>query len=200
VDFLSFQESRMNKISSFATTPLHRCLTAGLTALTLGFASHAMAAGDKAAYKAAEDSAKTTYDSAKKACDSLSGNAKDVCVLEAKGARDKAIAEAEATEKGTPKARRDAREAAIKADYNVAKEKCDDLAGNAKDVCVKEAKAARDKSEADLKAMKDSAETRKDTMQAKNDADYKVAAEKCDALAGDAKSNCLASAKARYHQ
>jgi len=190
----------MNKISSFATTPLHRCLAAGLAALALGFASNAMSAGDKVAYKAAEDSAKATYDSAKKACDSLSGNAKDVCVLEAKGTRDKTIAEAEATEKGTPKAHRDAREAAIKADYNVAKEKCDDLGGNAKDVCVKEAKAAHDKSEADLKAMKDTAETRKDTMQAKNDADYKVAAEKCETLAGDAKSNCVSSAKARYHQ
>ncbi|MEI2678171.1 MAG: hypothetical protein V9G29_10180 [Burkholderiaceae bacterium] len=29
-------------------------------------------------------------------------------------------------------------------------------------------------------------------------ADYKVAAEKCDALAGDAKAGCLTAAKARF--
>ena len=33
---------------------------------------------------------------------------------------------------------------------------------------------------------------------AKTDADYKVAAEKCEALAGDAKSSCMASAKAKF--
>jgi hypothetical protein len=33
--------------------------------------------------------------------------------------------------------------AKVDADYAVAKEKCDDFSGNAKDVCVKEAKAAQ---------------------------------------------------------
>ena len=37
-----------------------------------------------------------------------------------------------------------------------------------------------------------------DASKDKLDADYKVAAEKCDAMAGDAKSACVASAKARY--
>ena len=32
----------------------------------------------------------------------------------------------------------------------------------------------------------------------KRDADYQVAAEKCDALGGDAKSACLGQAKARF--
>jgi hypothetical protein len=32
----------------------------------------------------------------------------------------------------------------------------------------------------------------------KRDANYKVAIEKCDALAGDAKSSCVASAKTTY--
>jgi hypothetical protein len=30
------------------------------------------------------------------------------------------------------------------------------------------------------------------------DADYKVAIEKCDALAGDAKASCVAAAKAKF--
>ena len=32
----------------------------------------------------------------------------------------------------------------------------------------------------------------------KRDADYKVAAEKCDALSGSAKSTCISEAKLRY--
>ena len=35
-------------------------------------------------------------------------------------------------------------------------------------------------------------------MDAKRDADYKVAAEKCDAATGDAKASCMAAAKAKY--
>jgi hypothetical protein len=42
-----------------------------------------------------------------------------------------------------------------KADYLVAKERCDDLAGNAKDVCVKEAKAAEKKALANVRLGKD---------------------------------------------
>ncbi len=41
-------------------------------------------------------------------------------------------------------------------------------------------------------------ETRVDGAQEKLDADYKVATEKCDAMSGDAKSSCVAAAKARF--
>ena len=128
----------------------------------------------------------------------MSGNAKDICVEEAKGKEKIAKADAEAAYQNTPKARENARKARADANYNVAKEKCDDLAGNAKDVCVKEAKAALVKAKADAKVDRVAADTRKDsaTKQAeatqgsehdKRDADYKVAIEKCDALAGAAK-------------
>ena len=35
-------------------------------------------------------------------------------------------------------------------------------------------------------------------VDAKRDADLKVAIEKCDALAGDAKSNCISAANAKF--
>lgn len=82
--------------------------------------------------------------------------------------------------------------------YAVAKERCDDLAGNPKDVCVKQAKAVKVKALADAKLGKQIGEARKDAATDKRDADYKVAIEKCDALAGDAKSSCVASAKLSY--
>ena len=102
-----------------------------------------------------------------------------------------------------------ARIAHAQATYNVAIEKCDDLAGNRKDVCVKEAKAELVKGKANAKVDRVAADTRKDaaTKQAdaskeanadKRDAEFKVAIEKCDALAGAAKDACVGNAKAQY--
>jgi len=65
-------------------------------------------------------------------------------------------------------------------------------------VCVKEAKAVEVKALADAKMGKEIGEARKDAAADKIDADYKVAIEKCDALAGDAKSNCVTAAKSRF--
>ena len=45
-------------------------------------------------------------------------------------------------------------EAKVEATYNVAKEKCDDQKGDAKDACVKQAKADEAKGKADVKKMK----------------------------------------------
>jgi hypothetical protein len=41
-------------------------------------------------------------------------------------------------------------------------------------------------------------EARKEAADDKRDGDYKVAAEKCDAMAGDAKASCIATAKADF--
>jgi len=49
-----------------------------------------------------------------------------------------------------------------------------------------------------IKATEKITEVRKDAAGDKRDAEYAVAIEKCDALAGDAKSTCVGSAKSRY--
>ena len=54
------------------------------------------------------------------------------------------------------------------------------------------------KAKADAKADHKSADAHMDAAKDKREADYKVAAEKCDAMAGDAKSACVAQAKAKY--
>ena len=163
----------------------------------------------KAVYTQAVKDADAQYKVDKDACASLSGNAKDICVAEAKGKVTVAKAEAEAAYQHTPKARENARIAHAQANYAVAIEKCDDLAGNPKDVCVKEAKAALVKGKADAKvdrvaadtnkeAATTQAEARKDASADKREAEYKVAIEKCDALAGPTKDACISNAKARY--
>ena len=96
----------------------------------------------KSTYTAAKQDADAQYKVDKDACSSLSGNAKDICIAEAKGKDNIAKADAEAAFTNTPKMRQSARLAHAQANYDVAIEKCDDLAGNPKDVCVKEAKSA----------------------------------------------------------
>jgi hypothetical protein len=153
--------------------------------------------------------AEAQYKTDKAACDAMSGNAKDICIEDAKGKEKVAKADAEAAFQNTPKAREEARVARADATFAVAKEKCDDLAGNSKDVCVKEAQAAHVKAKADANvdrvatdtqkvAAEKTADAKKDAAEDKRDADYKVAAEKCDALAGAAKDTCIKDAKARY--
>jgi hypothetical protein len=198
---------------------MSKTMIAVMLSAGLGFAGAAMAQMhapmtyqtpmSKADYNSATKDADAKYKAAKEACASQSGNAKDICVAEAKGNHDVAKAEVEAAYKHTPKAREHARVAHADANYKVAVERCDDLAGNPKDVCVKEAKAALVKAKADAKvdrvatdanreAAATKSEARKDASEDKREADYKVATEKCDALAGDAKDACVSAAKSQH--
>ena len=163
----------------------------------------------KDSYKMAKSSADAQYKVDRDACSPMSGNAKDICIAEAKGKDNIAKAEAEAAYQNTAKHRESVRLARADATYNVAKEKCDDLTGNSKDVCVKEAKAGLVKAKADAKVDRVVADTRqdaavkqmdarKDASADKRDADYKVVIEKCDALAGAAKDSCVSNAKVQF--
>jgi hypothetical protein len=169
-------------------------------AVTLGFSAVASAATDdaKATYKAAKDSASAMYKTERANCNTLKENPKDVCIAEAKAAEKRSKAEAEAQYKNTPKARMNARVAAADAAYAVAKEKCNAQSGNAKDVCVKEAKAMHTKAVVDAKSSKEIGEVKTEAKEDKSDANYKVAIEKCDSLAGSAKDACVATAKSKY--
>jgi len=163
----------------------------------------------KDAFDVAVKNAEAQYKLDKDACSSRAGNAKDVCLAEASGKEKVAKGDAEAAYKNTPKAREDARVTRAEATYNVAKEKCDELSGNTKDVCVKEASATLVKTKADANVDRVTADTRQDAAakQAdarkeanadKRNADYKVALEKCDALAASAKDACVSNAKVQY--
>jgi hypothetical protein len=183
-----------------------------LTMLTLAvscaFAGNAMAL-TKEEYKVQKDRVEADYKVNRDKCSSASGNAKDICVSEAKGAEKIAKAELEAQYKPTPRNSEKVGIAKADAVYDTAREKCDDLAGNPKDVCVKDAKAAHTAALADAKVSKATAdvnqvktdkvnEARKDAGAEKREADYKAAKERCDALAGPAKDGCQNDAKAKY--
>ncbi|MHB8474472.1 MAG: hypothetical protein ACYDC8_16800 [Gammaproteobacteria bacterium] len=196
--------------------------TAVAAAIGLTFSVGAMAQQtmSKKDFKSGMDSIATVYKSDKTSCESLSGNANDICMAEAKGKEKVAKADLEARNKNTNRARYEALVTKAEADYSVAKQKCDDRAGNVKDVCLKEAKAAEVAAKADAKANmktsdannkanKESTEANKeaedtstaashDAAMDKGDAEFAVAKEKCDALAGSAKDSCMNEAKMRY--
>jgi hypothetical protein len=175
-------------------------IAAALLAAGVLYATSSMATvgTSREAYVSAKDRIDAEYKADIERCSSLSGNAKDICKAQIKGRRKAATADAYAAYKGTDKAATDALIAHAEADYSVAKEKCDDLAGNAKDVCVKEAKAAYVKAKVDAIVNDKVSEVRKDAAQDKRDANYDVAKERCDALAGDAKTQCVNEAKVRF--
>jgi carboxypeptidase C (cathepsin A) len=152
----------------------------------------------KADYKAAKTRISAEYKADKAACASFADNARDICVEQAKG-KEK-VARAELEYGYTAKASDQNKVLVAKAEstYAVAKEKCDDKAGNDKDVCVKEAKAIEVKALVDARMGKQIGEAKMDAAEDKRDADYNVATQKCDALSGDAKASCMAAAKAKF--
>ena len=192
---------------------MSRLMISLLAAAGIAFAGAANAANpsgmSRDAYKAEKDKIETQYKADKEHCGSMSGNAKDICNAEAKGKEKVAKADLEANYKNTDKARYDARVARADADYDVAKEKCDDMTGNQKDVCVKQAQAAHTKAKGDAKvaradesatqtAANKRSDARKEAREDTRDAQYKAAVEKCDAMSGAAKDRCVNDAKARY--
>src|SRR5215213_1847411 len=99
-------------------------VTAALTLSAPVFAADAMS---KDQVKADKDRIESEAKAAKDKCKDMKGNAKDMCMAEAKGNEKLAKAELELKQKDTPKNRQDVAAAKADADYNVAKEKCDDM-------------------------------------------------------------------------
>lgn len=150
----------------------------------------------------------------------MSGNARDICTAQADGQQRVGLAELEADYRPGEKSSAQLRAARADAEYAVAIQRCDDLAGNTKDVCVKEAKSASVAAKADSKAKtktheatkaadetsataqnkakQESSDARKDAADDKRDADYAVAKERCDAYSGTAKDTCIDKAKLHF--
>jgi hypothetical protein len=188
--------------------PLLSCIaTAAACLFVLNSAmAQALSSSD---FSAAKSRIQSDYKTDKAACGSRAGNAKDICIAEAKGKEEVAKAELEHNYKPTLKTQYQVNVARGEASYELAKQKCDDMSGNPKDVCIKEAKAAlttakadaivqKKTAEAKAKASHENKETRTDAAADKRAAELKVAEEKCDALASSAKDSCMAAAKAKF--
>ncbi len=63
---------------------------------------------------------------------------------------------------------------------------------------MKEAKAAHTKAKVDAKANRKVSQVRQGAAEDKRDASFEVAKQRCEALAGDAKTLCITEAKTRF--
>jgi hypothetical protein len=167
-------------------------------ALALAGATAQAANFSKASYDSAKADIKATYKAERENCGALAGNAKDICVEQAKGREAVALAQLEYNYTG--KAADEQKLYAVRADtrYELAKERCDSLGGDNKDVCLRQARTEHEKAQADIKLAKNVTRAIDEADQARMKADYKLAVEKCSQLAGDAKDACVATAKSRY--
>ena len=150
---------------------MQKSLVSLAAALAFGFAGSAFAADNatgmsKDQYKAEKDKIEAQYKTDKKSCDGMNGNAKDVCKADAKGKEKVAKAELEQQYKPSPRHEQEAKDAKAKADYSVAKEKCEDMKGKAASDCKRQAKDAYEAAKKQDKAEKQQAKA--DTRAAGN--------------------------------
>lgn len=192
-----------------------------VVAVGVTFGVSAMAKNmSKDEYKSSLERVSADHKHAVMSCQSLSGNANDICMAIANGKRKIARADLEARKKNTKSAYYDARIVKADANYSIAKEKCDDMTGNSKDVCLLEAKSEEVAAKADAKAhlktskankkadeatadarkeaKENSADARQDANEDKRAAEFSVAKEKCEAYTGDVKDICMDNAKSRF--
>jgi hypothetical protein len=92
-------------------------------------------------------------------------------------------------------------ENAIEAEYKAAKKHCDSLSGRAEDVCEAEAKGVERVAKADLRVRYEpTASHVQDARNARIEATYSVAMERCEVKSGNAENVCEKEAKAvRVH-
>jgi hypothetical protein len=191
-------------------------LAIGMT-MTFGALAQGISQND---YQAGKTTIAAQHTSDMAACDAYSANAKDICVATAAGRQTVAQAELESKYVPTPQNRYSEQVARAHADRAVAVQRCDDQAGNAKDVCMKEAAAldtaATADAEAQLKttdanataaiksaaarsdAKESSAVAQDDAAADKRDAELELAMQKCESFAGSAKTACIAQANTAY--
>ncbi len=123
-----------------------------MLAIASCFAATQAAAMTQDEYKVAKEKIEADYKMDKAKCDGMKDNTKDVCQKEAEGKQK--VAKAELDQQFMPSDARAMKVEQEKVDaaYAVAKEKCDDMTGDAKAACVKQARAEESKGKADLRA------------------------------------------------
>ena len=182
-----------------------------LIALCLAWAGAAFAGGggmSKDAYKAAQARAEATQKAEVNACDGAQGHARDICRADAKGRGKVALAELDAEYQPSPAADRAVMMAKAAADYDLARQHCDEAQGSAREACRARADHVREAAVRLAKIERVEA-SRRLKAKGSNGAqvavpqtpDEKYAAEKarCGML-GEERDNCLADVKRRFHK
>jgi hypothetical protein len=181
-----------------------------LAVLCFASAEAAFAGGgglSKDAYKAMEARIEATRKSELQTCEGAKGNAKDICRTAAKGKAKVAEAELDAEREPSPAADRAVKIAAAEADFDVARQRCEDSRGPVREAC--QARAEHERDAAERRAKIERVEATRRLQQAKvasakpapapASRDEKYAAEKARCgMMGEDRDSCLADAKRRF--
>lgn len=180
-------------------------------ALALAFgAGTAVAAGgamSKDEHKAQQERIEADYNAAREQCDGMKGNAREICMAQAKGKHEVVKAQLEARRDPGPRRDAEVRKKQAEADYKVAREKCDDLQRDARDVCRRDAKATYEHAKEQAKVVTagergaksgKTLEERQQARDAPTDAQYTAAQERCETLSPQARDNCMNEARRKY--
>lgn len=138
---------------------------------------------------------KEAYSQQKSACDALSGNQKDVCVEKAKARKEVGLAEVKHSKDNSERSLYNLNKTRADAEYEVAKEMCDALSGDAEDACEKQAKANHVAGVEAAKLVKKTDKAVKEAVEEVDDAQRKADRAACDTLSGAQKDNCVRAAK-----
>jgi hypothetical protein len=185
-------------MTNFKLSSLARAVAICAGALVFAGTAGAADKGDKATYDQAKASAKAAYDTDKKACDSLNGQRQGHLRRRGEGQararrRDRRSRLQEHAEGARACGARDRRGELQRRQGTLRRQ------GRQRQGRLRQGSQGRhDARQADAKAAQKGTEARMDANKDKRDADYKVAAEKCDTMSGDAKDSCVKAAKARY--
>lgn len=197
----SHQDGRHTMKRAIITAALAMAFGAG----TASAAGEAMSRQD---YKAQQERIEADYKAAKEQCDGMKDNARDVCMAQAKGKHEVVKAQLEARRDPGPGRDAEVRKKQAEADYDVAREKCDDLQRDAKDACRKDAKATYEHAKRQAKVAQaagdrgmnsgKSLEERQEARNASTDAQYAAGKERCETLSPQARDNCMNEVRKKY--
>lgn len=163
-----------------------------------------------ASYKVSAATAEANYAIAKEKCDDLAGNAKSACRKDAKAAEMSAKSDARMSMKPVGTSDSTYRTPGSRdAGLAMATDKCDALSGDEKNICLSDARMrsgsaatantrSKMSANAEMNAMPTNSDMRAATKPGKSDAEMEVAKQKCDALQGDAKNNCMTDLMLRF--
>lgn len=171
-------------------------------------AASAGAVMEREEYAAHKDRVEAEHKAALARCKPMNDRERDLCAVQAAGVRRIARAQLDTQYKPGPRNTEKLMMARAEADYALAKERCDGVAADARDICRKDAKAAFAAARADAKVAKAAAqrgersrEAERQRQEARNEQDdalHAAGKERCDALSGQSKDLCLADLKKRY--
>ena len=163
-----------------------------------------------ASYKVSAATAEANYAIAKEKCDDLAGNAKSACRKDAKAAEMSAKSDARMSMKPVGNSDNAYRTPGSRdAGLAMATDKCDALSGDEKKTCMSDARAhsgaaasantrSKMSANAEMNGMQTNSDMRAANKPGKSDAEMAVAKQKCDALPGDAKNNCMTDLMLRF--